>query len=81
MPQIVPAQTGRLPRRLVLLADGEESAVQEVLQEYRDGEVRGSRIHDALRRQAQIHGGRYIAAEWLGPLGWTRYLWCRKGTI
>ncbi len=72
------SSTPRAPRRLVLLADGEDSAVQEVLAEYRGTEVSGKRLHADLQRLASEHRGHYVAAEWLGPLGWTRFLWCRK---
>jgi hypothetical protein len=72
------SSTPRAPRRLVLLADGEDSAVREVLAEYRGAEVSGKRLHADLQRLAAEHGGRCVAAEWLGPLGWTRFLWCRK---
>ena len=27
---------------------------------------------------AAEHAGQCVAAEWLGPMGWTRFLWCRK---
>jgi hypothetical protein len=79
-PQQPPANTGspRLPRRIVLLADGEDSAVAEVLREYSGAEVSGKRIHADLQRFAAEHRGRQVAAEWLGTLGWTRFLWCRK---
>ncbi len=72
------SSTPRCPRRLVLLADGEDSAVLEVLAEYRGAEVSGKRLHADLQRLAAEHRGRCVAAEWLGPLGWTRFLWCRK---
>jgi hypothetical protein len=72
------SSTPRAPRRLVLLADGEDSGVTAVLAEYRGAEVSGKRLHADLQRLAAEHAGRYVAAEWLGPLGWTRFLWCRK---
>lgn len=68
----------RLPRRLVLLQDGEASAVVDVLAEYAGEEVSGNRLHEALQHFAAQHPGRYIAGEWLGALGWVRFLWCRK---
>jgi hypothetical protein len=40
--------------------------------------VSGNRLHDDLQQFAARHRGRQVAAEWLGPLGWTRFLWCRK---
>jgi hypothetical protein len=52
--------------------------VAAVLREYQGSEVSGKRLHADLLLQAAEHAGRCVAAEWLGPLGWTRYLWCRK---
>ncbi|HZT79254.1 MAG TPA: hypothetical protein VFA26_03470 [Gemmataceae bacterium] len=71
-------RAGRFPRRIVLLADGEDSDVRQVLAEYRDEAVSGARLHEDLRRHADDHPGACVAAEWLGPLGWVRFLWCRK---
>jgi hypothetical protein len=68
----------RVPRRLVLLADGEDSEVVQVLREYSGADVSGKRIHADLQRFAAEHPGRQVAVEWLGTLGWTRFLWCRK---
>jgi hypothetical protein len=68
----------RAPRRMVLLDGAEDSAVQQVLAEYQGDEVSGKRIHADVQRFAGEHRGRYVAVEWLGPLGWTRFLWCRK---
>ena len=68
----------RVPRRVVLLAGGEDSEVVEVLREYSGAEVSGKRIHADLQRFAAEHRGRQVAVEWLGTLGWTRFLWCRK---
>jgi hypothetical protein len=62
----------------VLLASGEDSAIAEVLAEYQGAEVSGKRLHADLQRLAAQHPGRCVAAEWLGSLGWTRFLWCRK---
>jgi len=70
--------TARCPRRLVLLSDGDDSAVVEVLAEFTNGDVSGNRLHAELQRRAGEHPGRTVAAEWLGKLGWTRFLWCRK---
>jgi hypothetical protein len=72
------ATEARTPRRLVLLADGEDSEVSEVLAEYRGAEVSGTRLHTDLQRFASERRGKFVAAEWLGKLGWTRFLWCRK---
>jgi hypothetical protein len=66
----------RCPRRLVLLADNENSAAEVVLAEYRGSEISGKRLHADLQRWAAKHPGRIVAAEWAGPLGWTRFLWC-----
>jgi hypothetical protein len=70
--------TPRAPRRLVLLTAGEASAVEAVLAEYQGADISGNRLHAALQQFADSHRGRQVAAEWLGPLGWTRFLWCRK---
>jgi hypothetical protein len=68
----------RCPRRIVLLCDGEDSEVEQVLIEYKDTEVSGKRLHADVQRLADEHRGPCVAAEWLGPLGWTRFLWCRR---
>jgi hypothetical protein len=68
----------RCPRRVVLLAGDESSEVARVLAEYRGAEVSGKRLHADLQRLAEEHPGQCVAAEWLGALGWTRFLWCRK---
>jgi hypothetical protein len=72
------SSTPRSPRRLVLLEDGEGSAVAEVLAEYKGADVSGKRLHADLQSEAARRPGRCVAAEWLGPLGWTRFLWCKK---
>ncbi len=66
------------PRRLVLLKGDEGSPVELVLKEYAGSEGPGQDVHADLDRIATEHPGRLVAAEWLGPLGWTRFLWCRK---
>ena len=84
--KVVPNGTGQAPaarskaqpRRLVLLAGDERSAVDRVLVEYTGAEGPGKDVHADLDRVAAEHRGRLVAAEWLGPLGWTRFLWCRK---
>jgi hypothetical protein len=68
----------RVPRRLVLLQGDEGSEVAEVLREYQGTEISGTRLHKELQQYAAERPGRIVAAEWLGPLGWTRFLWCRK---
>jgi hypothetical protein len=70
--------SSRCPRRLVLLKGDDQSEVAQVLVEYRDAEVSGKRLHAEVQRQALEHLGQCVAAEWLGPLGWTRFLWCRR---
>jgi hypothetical protein len=72
------AATERTPRRVVLLTDGEQSAVGEVLVELRGDDITGKRLHAEIQKQAAAHPGRCVAAEWLGNLGWTRFLWCKK---
>lgn len=72
------SSSGRVPRRVVLLDDGEESEVKRVLAEYAGAEASGTRLHQDVQRFAREHPGRCVAAEWLGPRGWTRFLWCRK---
>jgi hypothetical protein len=72
------AESERCPRRIVLLSDGAVSDVRQVLAEYRGGEVSGKRLHADLHRLAAEHPGQLVAAEWLGKLGWTRFLWCQK---
>lgn len=66
------------PRRVVLLEAGEHSAVERVLAEFTGSEGSGKDAHAQIERHATNHAGRCVAAEWLGPLGWTRFLWCRK---
>jgi len=73
------SETKRAPRRVVLLEGaGDSDAVSEVLKEYAPAEVSGKRLHEDVQRLAGERPGRTVAAEWLGPLGWTRFLWCRK---
>jgi hypothetical protein len=70
--------TERKPRRLVLLAGEPNGPAASVLAEYQGSEVSGNRLHADLQRLSEENAGRYVAAEWLGPLGWTRFLWRRK---
>jgi hypothetical protein len=74
-PRPVP-QPVRAPRRLVLLSAGEDSAVEKVLAEYPGEEAR--RVHQDIQQLAAQYPGRLIAAEWLSPRGWKRFLYCRK---
>jgi hypothetical protein len=69
--------SARAPRRLVLLEDGNDSAVARVLAEQQGADVSGKRLHADLQRLAAEHSGQCVAAEWRGPLGWVRFLWCR----
>ncbi|MFO0926109.1 MAG: hypothetical protein U0736_03595 [Gemmataceae bacterium] len=73
-----PSSSERVPRRIVLLAGDENSGVAEVLAEYTPEQVSGTRLHADLRRLAAEHAPRTVAAEWLSPLGWRRFLWSSK---
>jgi hypothetical protein len=70
--------TERLPRRIVLLTDSEQSAVSDVLLELHGTDITGKRLHTEIQSQAAAHPDCWVAAEWLGNLGWTRFLWCKK---
>ena len=70
--------TPTAPRRLVLLCDGQSSAVEEVLRQYPAHEVGQAPIEADLHRLAAEHRRQYIAAEWRSPHEWVRYRWCRK---
>jgi hypothetical protein len=70
--------TPAAPRRLVLLCDGQSSAVEEVLCDYPAAEVGHAPIERDLHRLAAEHRRQYIAAEWRSPHEWVRYRWCRK---
>jgi len=63
---------------VVLLSADEKSAASEILLEMQGEDVSGKRLHAEVQRLASAHPGVLVAAEWLGPLGWTRFLWCRK---
>lgn len=71
--------TPRAPRRVVRLVGDEHSEVAAVLREHTGADVSGKRLHEDVRQLADAHPGEQIAAEWLGPLGWTRFLWCKRG--
>ena len=77
-PERPASSSSRCPRRVVLLHGGEDGEVEQVLLEYQGNEVSGKRLHADVQRLAGEHRGRLVAAEWLGPLGWTRFLWCRQ---
>jgi hypothetical protein len=70
----------RVPRRIVLLEGEENSSVRQVLAEYQGERISGRRLHVDMQRLAAEHRGHLLAAEWLGPLGWTRFVWCRKAS-
>jgi len=61
----------------VLLDDDRDGPAGPVLAEYRGAEVSGNRLHADVQRLSEEHPGCYVAAEWLGPRGWTRFLWRR----
>ena len=65
----------RAARRLVLLTGDDNSDAESVLLEYAPEQVSGAKLHADLRRLSAEHPGRRLAAEWHGPLGWTRFLW------
>ncbi len=71
----------RRPRRIVLLASESDGPAERVLAEYRGADVSGRRLHADLHRLSEEHPGRWAAAEWLGPLGWTRFLWRRAESL
>ena len=77
-PRASSSTTPRAPRRIVVLTGEKDSEAAEVLREYTGEEVSGNRLHEDLQRFAAERRGEYVAAEWQGPLGWTRFLWCRK---
>jgi hypothetical protein len=66
------------PRRIVLLSAAEHSDIEKVLREYVPPEPTGTRLHSDLQELATEHVGGMVAAEWFGPLGWTRFLWCKR---
>jgi len=69
----------RVPRRIVLVAgDANDGAVEKVLREYAGAEVSGVKLHADLPALAAANPGRIVAGEWLGPLGWMRFAWCRR---
>jgi hypothetical protein len=72
------SSSSRCPRRIVLLQVAEDSEIEQVLLEYQSSEVSGKRVHTDVQRLADEYPGRCVAAEWLGPLGWTRFLWCQR---
>lgn len=71
--------TDRRPRRVVLLIEDSDGRPEQILAEYQGAEVSGNRLHADVQRLAEEYAGRCVAGEWLGPLGWTRFLWRRQG--
>ncbi len=67
----------RFPRRIVQL--GEPEAI--VLEEFPSAAVSGKAVHEALVKHAVKHPGTTIAAQWLGPLGWTAFLTVSGDTV
>jgi hypothetical protein len=65
------------PRRLVRLVGDRDSAVAEVLREY-PPETAPQLTPAEVERAAAERPGQSLAAEWLGPTGWQRFLVCRK---
>lgn len=73
-----PTSNNPAPRRIVLLRDRDDGEIERVLAEYSAAlwlaDLSFSPTVE-LRKHAAMHPGRRIAAEWLGPLGWIRFLW------
>src|SRR5262249_26977146 len=76
--QPVKTSSERTSRRIVLLTADEQSDIDEVLVDLRGEDITGKRLHSEIQKQAPAHPGPAVAAEWLGNLGWTRFLWCKK---
>lgn len=72
------SESQRAPRRLVLLQGDDQSPIESTLKSLEGADVSGKRLHRDIQELAESHRGRTVAAEWLGPLGWSRFLWCRK---
>ena len=68
----------QIPRRIVRLKGDSESDVREVLSSFEGAEIVGSKIHSEVQRLAAKHPGDVIALEWLGNMGWVRFLTCKK---
>lgn len=71
------SQKRRIPRRIVRLAGDDESEVEEVLAEFTEQQVVGSKMHAELQRFAHLMKDRTVALEWQGNMGWVRYATCR----
>ncbi len=65
----------QIPRRIVRL-EGDD--VVEVLATFEGDRAVGSKIHAEVQRLAAERPGQMLALEWLGNLGWVRYLTCKK---
>jgi hypothetical protein len=71
--------SARTARRIVLLAADDHSELERILVEYAAAEVHTANLDEDLERFANEYRGRTIAAEWEGPRGRVRFLWCCKG--
>lgn len=69
------------PRRIVLLAGDNDSAVKKVLAEYDAAEGAKVDAHEQARRLAAEHAGQCVAIEWQGDKGWMRFAWCRRPKV
>jgi len=65
----------QIPRRIARLKGDD---VAEVLATFEGDRVVGTKVHAEVQRLAAEHPGETIALEWLGNLGWVRYLTCKK---
>ena len=68
----------QIPRRIVRLKSDAASEVREVLQTFEGAAIVGSKIHAEVQRFAAQFSGEVIALEWLGNMGWARYLTCKR---
>ena len=68
----------QIPRRIVRLAGDEKSDVKAVLATFEGDKVVGSTVHAELQKSAGTFPGETLALEWLGNMGWVRYVTCRK---
>ena len=68
----------RVPRRIVRVAGDETGPVAVVLASFEGADIVGSKLHAEVQKLADQYRGEFIALEWLGKLGWVRYVTCRK---
>ncbi len=68
----------RIARRIVRLKGDTKSEVQEVVATFEGDKVIGSKIQAELQTLAKKHAGETVALEWLGNMGWVRFVTCRK---